>query len=475
MRAWKRWSWSTLKVQTSSLFLGPNLQLVPPPVLTRQGHDSSGCTNTLKGELRRLYKLIHPDLLHNQPVEQATNQKSFQLLQEYLTSAKGGEGAKRFVYHFEFYIRSKADDGSLEKVEIFLPPPQTRGRSSHEHELLPTTRKSIGKLFAACGLSISLDQVEERSHLPDLFQEASELQRQSQASQLSLQQQESLISNALLIGGVRVLFRGPVEDAHLQVQVQLLERLAKAVDGCTRINLSGSTFVIGDCYKVDFLGRLWLNSEDNGELWVQCMHRADLVTASKRRVAAKSRQVQEEKVARLVGVERIFTDDALALHPDYSSLLNRLEDGASEHGAVGGRRFSELPVRVSEVESPSLDENVGCVIVPVKVEFTSLYKFIEQRGDQAQGRRRKLKLEEKKLEDLRTHVKKKLRLRYLRFDKKLSPDQLMSACTRLSNHASKLTNYTEGLSLCISDEYQLPSEETEFFVHMKWNFSLVEL
>ncbi|CAM6085262.1 unnamed protein product [Calypogeia fissa] len=46
MQAWKRWSWPTLKVQSSSLFLGLNLQLVPAPVLTRQGHDSSGCTNT---------------------------------------------------------------------------------------------------------------------------------------------------------------------------------------------------------------------------------------------------------------------------------------------------------------------------------------------------------------------------------------------------------------------------------------------
>lgn len=394
-----------------------------------------------------------------------------------MSTAKGGGDAKRFVYHFEFYIRSSESEDSLEKVEISLPPPQTRGQSSsHGHELLPTTRKAIGKLFAACGLSINLSEVDESSSLPDLFQEASELQRQSEGSQLNLQQQLSLIGNALYIGrGVRVLFRAPVEEAHLDGQVQLLERMAKAMDGCPGINLSGSTFVIGNCYKVDFLGRLWLNSDDNFDVWIQFMHQADLVTASSRRVAAKSRRAKEDKVAHLMGVELVFADDALAIHPDYSVFLHRLEDGAAEHGEVGGGRFSELPVRVSEVESPSVDENMGCVTVPVREEFTSLYMFIQESGDIALGHRRKMKVIESRLEDLRRHVRTKLRLRHLRFDRKLSPDQLMSACTRLSNHAPRLINYTEGLSLCISDEYRLPSDASGYFVHMKWNFNLDHL
>ena len=41
---------------------------------------------------------------------QATNLRSFQLLQEYLNAAKGGNTSRRFSYHFEFFIKDPSDD-----------------------------------------------------------------------------------------------------------------------------------------------------------------------------------------------------------------------------------------------------------------------------------------------------------------------------------------------------------------------------
>lgn len=126
---------------------------------------------------------------------QATNLRSFQLLQEYLTAAKEGGNTQRFVYHFEFYIRrNETETDALEKVEVSLPPPQSKYHPQRGLELLPATRSAIGRLFVACGLSPDfsggvLAGSDEELSLSDFFQQASELQRQNEASILNAEMQ----------------------------------------------------------------------------------------------------------------------------------------------------------------------------------------------------------------------------------------------------------------------------------------------
>jgi hypothetical protein len=127
---------------------------------------------------------------------QATNLRSFQLLQEYLNAAKGGITPSRFSYHFELFIKDPSDDEAkddkaLQRVEVSLPPPQVKFHPQRGAEMLPGTKVAIGKLFAACGLSSEVSQGwvgDERVSLSDFFQQASELQRKD-ASVLSREQQ----------------------------------------------------------------------------------------------------------------------------------------------------------------------------------------------------------------------------------------------------------------------------------------------
>lgn len=135
-------------------------------------------------------------------VLQATNLRSFQLLQEYLNAAKGGNTSHRFIYHFEFFIRrAENNDGDanndnvLERVEVSLPPPQVKFHPQRGTEMLPGTKSAIGKLFAACGLSAEVTgglAGDEPVSLSDFFQQASERQRQNEASVLNLEQQVML-------------------------------------------------------------------------------------------------------------------------------------------------------------------------------------------------------------------------------------------------------------------------------------------
>lgn len=128
---------------------------------------------------------------------QATNVRSFQLLQEYLNAARGGNTTSRFSYHFEFFIRdgsddeAKDDDKALQRVEVSLPPPQVKFHPQRGAEMLPGTKVAIGKLFAAFGLSSEVSQGwvgDEHVSLSDFFQQAIELQRKD-AGVLNREQQ----------------------------------------------------------------------------------------------------------------------------------------------------------------------------------------------------------------------------------------------------------------------------------------------
>lgn len=450
---------------------------------------------TLKAQLRLLFKLIHPDLFHNQPLEQAINQNSFQLLQEYLSAAKGGGSYKQHAYHFVFFIREGAAVESLKKVEISLPPPQVRYTSEKmTADLLPTTRKSLTRLLAACGLSeFVVIADEDRVRLSELFQEASEILRQNDASAVDYGRQMAASKNALAVGrGIKVSLRPPLSELTGKSQVESLEKLAVSLDGAQDAKLLGHSLIIGDCYGVDALGNLWLKHEDGVEGWSAFLNCADLSKAARNKKDAAQRRVLELKAARLMEVEMVFTHDGLAVQPEYTGFLNNTVKEALNYGAVGQGKFSKLPVRVTcpsrELNAESVDgaerddssymkvdETFGYISVPVWESFPNIYNYIEQHGNEALQIRERHKHAEKHVDQVKLIVRRKLRLRELIFDKKLPSDMCLAACTRLLHFAPELEKYMEGLSLCISDEHRLPIEGSKSFLCLKWDFTLTEL
>eukprot|EP00250_Pteridium_aquilinum_P035759 c9902_g1_i1 orf=90-1592(-) len=453
---------------------------------------------TLKGQLRLLFKLIHPDLFHNQPLEQAINQNSFQLLQEYLNAAKGGGNYRQRPYHFVFFIRQDAAAENLKKIEISLPPPQVRYFDEKKAaDLLPTTRRAIARLLAACGLSdyfsSSLTTEEDRIRLSELFQQASEILRQNEASAVDYERQLAASKNALALGrGIKVSFRPPLSDLSRKSQVESLEKLAISLDRAQDVKLSGHNLLIGDCYGVDALGNLWLRSEDSVEGWSDFLNHADLCKAARNRKGAAERRILELKAARAMEVEMVFTHDGLAIRPEYTCFLNNIIKEALDRGAVGEGKYCKLPIRITcpnrelnvesidsterdEASYMKVDDTFGYIAVPVWESLPNIYKYIEQRGSEALQIRERLKHSERHVDQVKLLVRRKLRLRELIFDRKLRSEMCLAACTRLIHFAPDLEKYMEGLSLCISDEHKLPVEGSKSFLCLKWNFNLTEL
>lgn len=404
--------------------------------------------------------------------------------------AKGKSDRQRqYVYNFDFFIRRDGSDTDLYRVEISLPPPKVRVNPDRGPELLPDTRAAIGRLLAACGLSPAvtggLTGGEDRRSFAEFFQQSSELQRQNESAALTLDQRMVVVRNALRMGrGVTASFKSPLAEASGSQQLEALENLARALDMASSVAATGCTIVIGRGYGVDALGNVWLNYEDSVEAWSKFLQEADFVTASERRAAARARRLKEFEIAHLMKVEMVFTHSLLAVHPEYTSFLHRMAQESMASGAVGGGKFSELPVRVSgpnregsdaTLGAFSVDETMGYISVPVWERLPNIYRYIEQQGTQALLYRKQYKTAEKKLDQLKVRVRKALRLRNLMLDVTLGNEQHLAACVRLLFNAPQLVKYTEGLSLAISDEWRLPVKGVKGYAYMKWDFDMADL
>jgi len=92
----------------------------------------SSKVSILKDELRHrlkdLYKKVHPDLFHDDPLAKGVNERNFKLLQEYLAAAEkraGSGGSASVPYKFTFHVKShNVEDGRHSfTANLTLPPP----------------------------------------------------------------------------------------------------------------------------------------------------------------------------------------------------------------------------------------------------------------------------------------------------------------------------------------------------------------
>lgn len=143
--------------------------------------------------------------------------------------------------------------------------------------------------------------------------------------------------------------------------------------------------------------------------------------------------------------------------------------------ATAAREMFDLQASSNQASGCSIDKVTGAVVVPVSTSYLVISRFISDRGNEALLYRRKHEEERKRIEDLQVEARKRLKLRHLLFDPKLSSDQQASACARLLRSVPELMRYTEGLSLMISDQYRLPLPGSKGLAYLKWDFSISDL
>eukprot|EP00877_Chromochloris_zofingiensis_P009526 jgi/Chrzof1/4827/Cz15g00240.t1 len=216
------------------------------------GFSSKSNKPTLKSALRSLYKKVHPDLFTDFPAEKAENERSFKLLQEYLSAARatGPSGpADRTAFRFCFYVRKEdaalaeiedvttdedqnatADEpspSSFQKCEVILPPPE-RAIPGTDY-LPPSVNKALRKLLTSCGIpgDSFADDMDEGDvaagvlqPLTSFLQAAAEVVRQHESSSIGSDVRIANIRGAMrlargVIVGVAAKDITPTQQLHL--------------------------------------------------------------------------------------------------------------------------------------------------------------------------------------------------------------------------------------------------------------------
>ncbi|WIA28829.1 hypothetical protein OEZ86_011358 [Tetradesmus obliquus] len=323
----------------------------------------------LKSALRQLYKRVHPDLFTDYPAEQAENERSFKLLQDYLHQARSpSQGpASRVAYHFRFFLlpqphgldveeepqeppsQAAAADAppgpQFQRVQLSLPPPQPKADSSSPG-LSAAALKALSKLLAQCGLPpVAAEEREQQAdaagRLSTFLPEAAEVVRQHESGaaldevRVANMRAAIRIAHRVVAGFQPGAFSGQQQVALLQRLVDALNLLSAEfeAEGAT-LDLSRLHLLICSKTSLDSLGTLCLASDDSAEDWADFLGGVDAGYARDKRAAAAALRQLEAGMAAALGVRMLFTAAHYIMTHEYRSFLERLAAHAAEHGPV---------------------------------------------------------------------------------------------------------------------------------------------
>ena len=440
---------------------------------------------TVKDQLRALYKMVHPDLFHQDPVAKAANESSFQLLQEYLSlSSEDDPRTNSSLFNFSFYTKAEEGSGSR-KVDISLPPPSRHGSTRREdmNSYSLSTLKALARLFEKCGLDGDLQELQrgtmdEWDSLPlaVFLPTAVELMRQQENNSRTPLFRENTVRTALFIGRkIRVSYAQNMVEMPAEERLKVLEKLAYALDCLPEANLGELTIKLGDHSGIDKNGILWLQSGGRSVDFINAITNANLELAHRHNAIRKDRLKLEKQIANNLGVASIYAEQRLASEPSYLAFLEKLGLYSYQKGKVCTEDLSLVGVRICRRQARGddeqvghLDDSTGHIFVQACAEPQNVYRIVHHNGKRAQDIAKAHLAKQENLIHLKKLVRLRLGLRHIYQDHCVSADRFRSCCSRLLRVSRALHPVLEGSSLRVSDKNGVCSDGQCIFI--KWDF-----
>lgn len=440
---------------------------------------------TVKEQLRALYKMVHPDLFHQDPVAKAANESSFQLLQEYLSlSSEDDPRTNSSLFNFSFYTKAEEGSGSR-KVDISLPPPSRHGSTRREdmNSYSLSTLKALARLFEKCGLDGDLQELQrgtmdEWDSLPlaVFLPTAVELMRQQENNSRTPLFRENTVRTALFIGRkIRVSYAQNMVEMPAEERLKVLEKLAYALDCLPEANLGELTIKLGDHSGIDKNGILWLQSGGRSVDFINAIANANLELAHRHNAIRKDRLKLEKQIANNLGVASIYAEQRLASEPSYLAFLEKLGLYSYQKGKVCTEDLSLVGVRIcrrrargDDEQVGHLDDSTGHIFVQACAEPQNVYRVVHHNGKRAQDIAKAHLAKQENLIHLKKLVRLRLGLRHIYQDHCVSADRFRSCCSRLLRVSRALHPVLEGSSLRVSDKNGVCSDGQCIFI--KWDF-----
>jgi Domain of unknown function (DUF4461)/Domain of unknown function (DUF4460) len=467
---------------------------------------SSGHTinDKVKGKLKELYRRVHPDFFHSAaPNIKQANEKSFKLLQEYLSAADhkyGGGGHPNLPYKFNFYIKDHAanyhqTDADSDKVHekeepplptfkeisLTLPPP---------NRALPhTTHHALSKLFTACGIQASAAEMTSGGDIENTtaatgeslsvwLPGVAELYHQSVAASLGGPRQElqAIRTSLQLTHRISLSFGGKLASGSVVSQIDAARRLMTILDQCPP-EICGLRIGLGDGFGTDPDGIVWLYAEAQTATWLEYLRESDVLNWCQRR---REKQMEdwdkETKAARLLDIYLIRARDPDVSHSEeYERFLNKLlEDIQQGELSTKNLNLEKVVVHVIaadpvEKQRQIVSDGFGRLIVPVSSSTTDLLSALRRLGPEAQRCAEILDKEDEELANLKTRVERKLHLRKLLRHPALPAHKYKAGCLRMLQYSSTLGPLLDGLPVQLGEVNAFFPGQSH--IDISWSFS----
>ena len=444
-----------------------------------RSYSTQAICDDAKAKLRLFYLLIHPDLFYGDSERARVNEKSFKLLQDFVSNASLAGLANSHqtsapnyhaAYQLEFYVNRDQNP----KISVTLPAPSSASPMA--------IRRNLNKLFRAADIDELVCYDEDRdthTSMPLSLQEFIPLVHEQYLHDLTDTSTPDVSLRTMLAAlhysrRLRIVFSKDAErSSHSALwKLTILRDFAgKCLEECSP-ELDGLTVGFGRNFSQDVSqGAIWLDSTASPETWVRFLKNVNLRQLHEGlEMRAAVRQLAYE-AAGVLGVASIQYADETNDTENYlyeSMLLSILRWTPPESATFEG---IDLIVVSGELAPDGTEKDIDCGILHVSVSDspTRIYEILKQYGPKAQEHVRRRRHAAAKAKALVSQVERTLRLRLLSKHPDLEEYRYKAACQRLLANANEL-HVLEGLKLRVGEKNAYVKGRG--LVEIAWDFRL---
>ena len=289
---------------------------------------------SLKKGIKKLMRLVHPDLFSNHEKEKKTNEKSLQLLLGYLNGFKSSSNSRGPItpelIELHFFVMEEKSSSTFKEVKLTL---EDTGTLFGHHKRLQSMKENIKELFEECGLEVDVQQMEEYADeemcpekyrgldLVGFLMDWAETSRAKLLESLKVEREIGLIRMVLSTKGISV----GIQDGDKMSQKRRLYFLSQLPGVLDRVgvninSISREEMIVGETKEVDkqwsnikimighgaesvdFLGHIHLPI-DNIEKWEEVLKSLNFEKLREMQSVQKERVVRERNIAKLFGIK----------------------------------------------------------------------------------------------------------------------------------------------------------------------------
>ena len=450
-----------------------------------------------KSKMNSLYKLVHPDLFHNYPEAKEANEKSFKLLQQFISDSNTQYGDKRAdMFHFSFYLK-KAGEGlngtsssdALEKINIELQQPRyMTGWVGKDTGINPELTPALNKLLKACGLdtidvfssyesskenfNVNYDDSNLKDFLPYAVDSLLKGRNSETVERLVRSQQLDMMRSTIrMFRGLTVTFSQKVSRRYSAEKMTCLNDLVRLLDKDKALDLRGIRFVLDEEFKVSPLGAIHVDiralSGKKGEWSEYLSATRDLAVARVRSNFVEGIRIYEDKIATELGIASLHCSCKISHSEECKHFLDLLLQRVKSERVFHTDTCKAMKLIVDRREDFEISQRDGTVVIPVSKSVDQVVSYLKGSVSEALLITWKYEKELKELDRLKYLVRSRLKLRIYSKDDRVTLHQFRQCSNRLVRMSKSLVTLTEGLNLRVSEANRLHDNS----IDIAWDFA----